>query len=72
MTINEATEQAYKKGYAKGIKDFAERLKEHTHDIVLYGQIVTVSRIDNLAEEMVGDGMPLPEPSKEGTNERSD
>lgn len=56
MTINEATEQAYKNGYAKGIKDFAERLKEHTHDIVLYGQIVTVSRIDNLAKEMVGDG----------------
>ena len=56
MKIHEATEQAYKNGYAKGIKDFAERLKEHTHDIVLYGQIVTVSRIDNLAEEMVGDG----------------
>jgi hypothetical protein len=56
MKIYEATEQAYKNGYEKGIKDFAERLKEHTHDIVLYGQIVTVSRIDILVEEMVGDG----------------
>ena len=28
MTINEATEQAYKNGYEKGIKDLAERLKE--------------------------------------------
>lgn len=56
MTINEATEQAYKNGYEKGIKDLAERLKEHTHDIALYGQIVTVSRIDNLAEEVVGEG----------------
>lgn len=56
MKTHDATEEAYKNGYAKGIKDFAERLKEHTHDIVLYGQIVTVSRIDNLAEEMVGDG----------------
>ena len=56
MKTHEATEQAYKNSYAKGIKDFVERLREYTHDIVLYGQIVTVSRIDNLAEEMAGDG----------------
>lgn len=56
MKIHEATEQAYKNGYEKGIKDLAERLKEETHDIVFYGQIVTVSQIDNLAEEVVGEG----------------
>lgn len=56
MNEHDIAEQAYKNGYAKGIKDFVERLREHTHDIVLYGQIVTVSRIDNLAEEMMGDG----------------
>ena len=58
MKIHEATEQAYKNGYEKGkvdgVKEFVEMLKEYTFDIVLYGKIVTVSRIDNLVEEMVG------------------
>lgn len=37
---------------AETLKEFAERLKEHTHDIVFYGEIVTISRIDNLVKEM--------------------
>lgn len=37
---------------SEAIKEFAKRLKEHTHDIVFYGEIVTVSRIDNLVTEM--------------------
>lgn len=48
-----ATEQAYKNGYAKGVKEFAERLKEKVYskaDEVLYAY-----EIDNLAKEMVGD-----------------
>lgn len=36
-------------------KEFAERLKEKSCDIVLYGEIVTVNTIDNLLKEMVGD-----------------
>lgn len=59
MKTYEATEQSYKNGYKKGyedgVKEFAEMLKEHSHDIVLYGEIVTVSRIDSIAEEMVGE-----------------
>jgi len=59
MKTYEAIEQAYKNGYAKGyedgVKEFAERLKEHSHNIVLYGEIVTVSRIDSIAEEMEGE-----------------
>lgn len=41
-----------KQAKSEAIKEFAERLKEHTHDIVFYGEIVTVSRIDNLVTEM--------------------
>jgi predicted HAD superfamily phosphohydrolase YqeG len=36
---------------AEAVKEFAERLKEHTHDIVLYGEIVTMSKINNLVKE---------------------
>ena len=38
----------------EAIKEFVERLKEEAHDIVLYGEIVTVSKIDRIAQEMVG------------------
>ena len=59
MKVEDAIEQAYNNGYAKGyedgVKEFAERLKEHSHNIVLYGEIVTVSRIDSIAEEMEGE-----------------
>lgn len=33
-------------------REFAERVKEHTCDIVLYGEIVTVSSINSLLKEM--------------------
>lgn len=36
---------------AEAVKEFAEMLKEYTHDIVLYGEIVTMSRINNLVKE---------------------
>ena len=37
---------------SEAIKEFAERLKEHTHNIEFYGEIVTTSRIDKLVKEM--------------------
>jgi hypothetical protein len=40
------------KHYNDGIKELADRLKECTVDIILYGEIVTVSQIDNLVKEM--------------------
>ncbi len=33
-------------------KEFAERLKEYTHDIALYGEMVTMSRINGLLTKM--------------------
>lgn len=36
---------------AEAVKEFVEMLKEYTHDIVLYGEIVTMSRINNLVKE---------------------
>jgi hypothetical protein len=61
MTINEATEQAYKNGYADGVKQFAERLKERKYQSSDWSHgehpfVVEESDIDELVEEMVGDG----------------
>jgi hypothetical protein len=60
MKIYEATEQAYKNGYEKGIKDFAERLKEYKYQSSDWSHgehpfVVEESDIDDLVEEMVGD-----------------
>jgi hypothetical protein len=60
MNIHDATEQAYKNGYAQGIKDFARRLKEYKYlsSDWSHGEhpfVVEESDIDELAEEMVGD-----------------
>lgn len=41
---------------AEAIKEFAERLKYHAYDIVLYGEIVTVSRIERTMHEMMTEG----------------
>ena len=59
MKIYEATEQAYKNGYEKGIKDFAERLKEYKYlsSDWSHGEhpfVVEENDIDELVEEMVG------------------
>ena len=54
--IHWATEQAYKNGYAKAVKEFAERLKEkHRHNTTSIVSLVTVfDNINNLVKEMVG------------------
>lgn len=43
--------EAIKQLKAEAVKEFAEMLKEYTHDIVLYGEVVTMSRINNLVKE---------------------
>ena len=50
-----ATEQAHKNGYAKGVKEFAERLKEK-FTLQWCGSKYGIihSWIDNLVKEMVG------------------
>lgn len=62
MKVHEATEQAYKNGYAKGVKEFAERLKEKAIEkrfvcsraFVRTEYTITEESFDNLAKEMVG------------------
>ena len=61
MNEHDIAEQAYKNGYAKGIKDFAERLKEHKYQSSDWSHgehpfVVEESDIDELAEEMASDG----------------
>lgn len=61
MTIEDALESAYKHGYVAGIKDFAERLKEYKYQSSDWSHgehpfVVEESDIDELVEEMVGDG----------------
>lgn len=60
MNEHDIAEVAYKNGYAKGIKDFAERLKERKYKSSDWSHgehpfVVEESDIDELAEEMVGD-----------------
>ena len=57
MNIHDATEQAYKNGYAKGIKDFVKRLKEHKYQSSDWSHgehpfVVEEDDIDEIAEEM--------------------
>lgn len=52
MNPYEATEQAYKKGYQQGVKDFAEKLKDMFIKNHLYGEDVVRKRIDYIAKEM--------------------
>ena len=51
-----ALEQAYKNGYAKGVKEFAERLKGEMlgKHCVHFNFEITNAIIDNLVKEMVG------------------
>lgn len=61
MKPHDATEQAYKNGYADGVKQFAERLKERKYQSSDWSHgehpfVVEESDIDELVEEMVGDG----------------
>ena len=62
MKTYEATEQAYKNGYEKGIKDFAENLKEYKYQSSDWSHgehpfVVEENDIDELVEEMVGADM---------------
>ena len=37
---------------SEAIKEFAERLKENSTDIVLYGEIIPICRVERLVKEM--------------------
>ena len=50
-----ATEIAYKNGYNQALKEFVERAKEKTFGIVLYGEIVPVRYLDQIAKEIKKD-----------------
>lgn len=56
MDKHTATEMAYKNGYAKGVKEFAERLKEK-FTLQWCGSKFGIIHgwIDSLVKEMVGD-----------------
>lgn len=56
IDLNAEWEGKYKTAKAEAIKEFAERLKYHAYDIVLYGEIVTVSRIERTMHEMMTEG----------------
>ena len=60
MDKHTATEQAFKNGYEKGIKEFVERLKVYKYlsSDWSHGEhpfVVEEADIDDLVEEMVGD-----------------
>ena len=54
--IRELTRLIYDKEIAEAranaIKEFAERLKENSADIVLYGEIIPICRVEILVKEM--------------------
>ena len=59
--IEDALDSARKQGYVAGIKDFAENLKEYKYQSSDWSHgehpfVVEESDIDDLVEEMVGDG----------------
>ena len=57
MKEYEATERAYKNGYAKGVKEFADRLKENFTEQWCGSKYELIhSWIDNLVEEMLKGG----------------
>lgn len=49
-----ATEAAYNNGYAKGVKEFAERIDELTVHTIGDDYMVWKIKFDNLVKEMVG------------------
>ena len=51
MEVERLTEIAYKNGYAKGVKEFAERLKDKAGES--WDGAITEWEIDDVAEEMV-------------------
>lgn len=52
MDNHTATELAYKNGYANGVKEFAERLKDRAEEC--WDGAITHLEIDEVAKEMVG------------------
>ena len=55
MNVLDATEIAYKNGYKKGIKDFAEKVKDIVDEPALIrGRVIDtiIARIDDLVKEM--------------------
>ena len=51
MNIHDATEQAYKRGYEAGVKEFAERLRKIGTDEEAYGY-VHLWEVDHIAKEL--------------------
>lgn len=60
MNIHDACEEAFKRGYERGVKEFAERVKEKHRRITDYDEagfgyqifIVEENIIDQIAKEM--------------------
>ena len=69
MDIHTATEQAYKNGYADGMKEFAERLKKIC-DAPYW--CVWLSEIDDLLEEMLKSKDLKEQTAEEVTNDKQE
>lgn len=57
MEIYEATEQAYKNGYEKAVKEFVKKLESklaNNMDISCIGYQSVIGDIDSIVKEMVG------------------
>ena len=54
MDKHTATEQAFKNGYSKAVKEFAERLEEKYKNIPMWGAVAVVY-MQQILKEMVGD-----------------
>ena len=55
MNQHDATETAYKNGYAQGVKDFAERVKTYYRHTTSRPLPATVEYyIDQIAKDMIG------------------
>lgn len=55
MNIHDMTEEAYKNGYEKGIKDFAEKLRRECHPDSQGFYIILIDQITTLEEKLVGE-----------------
>lgn len=53
MNIYDMTEQAYKNGYEKGVKDFAEKLRRECHPDLQGFYVVLIDQITALEEKMI-------------------
>lgn len=53
MNIHDMTEESYKNGYEKGVKDFAEKLRKECHVDSQGFYVVLIDQITTLEEKLV-------------------